>query len=154
MVRVVQLDTIRRKTIYEIIMSWKQLLAARWVIVAAVLAWAAAPALAHHSFAAEYDKEKPLKFTGTVTKFDLTNPHSWIYIDVMQPDGTVENWAFETASPSNLYRRGFRKDTIKPGMVITIEGFGAKDATHTGNGQRLTMPDGKQYVLGTEENPG
>ena len=70
------------------------------------------------------------------------------------PDGTVENWAFETASPSNLYRRGFRKDTIKPGTVVTIEGFGAKDATHTGNGQRLTMPDGKQYILGTEENPG
>jgi Family of unknown function (DUF6152) len=136
-------------------MKGKQLLPAAWVVLAcAVSLWAALPALAHHSFAAEYDKGKPLKFTGTVTKFDLTNPHSWIYIDVMGPDGTVVNWAFETASPSNLYRRGFRKDTIKPGTVVTIEGFGAKDATHTGNGQRLTMPDGKQYILGTEENPG
>jgi hypothetical protein len=123
--------------------------------VTVVLACAAAmPAFAHHSFAAEYDKEKPLKFTGTVTKFDLTNPHSWIYIDVTQVDGSVVNWAFETASPSNLYRRGFRKDTIKPGMAVTIEGYGAKDATHTGNGQRITMPDGKQFILGTEENPG
>jgi hypothetical protein len=123
--------------------------------IAVVLAFlAAVPALAHHSFAAEYDKERPLKFTGTVTNFDLTNPHSWIYIDVMQPDGSVANWAFETASPSNLYRRGFRKDTIKPGMVVTIEGYGAKDASRTGNGQRITMPDGKQYILGTEENPG
>jgi hypothetical protein len=125
------------------------LLAAGAAILCAVI-----PALAHHSFAAEYDKDKPLKFTGTVTKFDLTNPHSWIYIDVMQPDGTAVNWAFETASPSNLFRRGFRKDTIKPGTVVVIEGFGAKDGTHTGNGQRLTMPDGTKYTLGTEENPG
>lgn len=132
-------------------MKWNVVLPAAAVLLCCL---AAMPALAHHSFAAEYDKEKPLKFTGTVTKFDLTNPHSWIYIDVMQPDGTVANWAFETASPSNLYRRGFRKDTIKPGMVVVIEGYGAKDATHTGNGQRITMPDGKQYVLGTEENPG
>jgi hypothetical protein len=134
--------------------SIQMLRAGRAALVVAALLGAALPAWAHHSFAAEYDKEKPLKFTGTVTKFDLTNPHSWIYIDVMQPDGTVVNWAFETAAPSNLYRRGFRKDTIKPGMVVTIEGFGAKDATHTANGQRLTMPDGKQYTLGTEENPG
>ena len=121
---------------------------------AVILYAAVAPALAHHSFAAEYDKDKPLKFTGTVTKFDLTNPHSWIYIDVRQPDGKMENWAFETASPSNLFRRGFRKDTIKQGTVVVIEGFGAKDGTHTGNGQRLTLPDGTKYILGTEENPG
>ena len=75
-------------------------------------------------------------------------------LDVMQPDGTLVNWAFETASPSNLFRRGFRKDTIKPGTVVVIEGYGAKDGTHTGNGQRLTMPDGTKYILGTEENPG
>lgn len=125
-------------------------------VLAAVagLLLAALPVCAHHSFAAEYDKAKPLKLTGTVTKFDLTNPHSWIYIDVTGEDGKVVNWGFETASPSNLYRRGFRKDTVKVGTVVTIEGFQAKDDTHTGNGQRITLADGTHYVLGTEENPG
>ena len=131
-------------------MKWKLSVLA----VAAGLLLAPAPVRAHHSFAAEYDKSKPVKLTGTVTKFDLTNPHSWIYIDVTGEDGKVVNWGFETASPSNLYRRGFRKDTVKVGTVVTIEGFQAKDDTHTGNAQRLTLADGTHYIMGTEENPG
>ena len=119
-----------------------------------VVLLAALPALAHHSFAAEYDGTKPIKLTGTVTKFELTNPHSWIYIDVKDADGKVVNWGFETASVANLYRRGFRKDTVAPGTVVTIEGFLAKDGSHTGNAQKLTLPDGKTVVLGTEVNPG
>jgi hypothetical protein len=115
---------------------------------------ASMPALAHHSFAAEYDGTKPIKLTGTVTKFELTNPHSWIYIDVKDADGKAVNWGFETASVANLYRRGFRKDTVAPGTVVTIEGFLAKDGSHTGNAQKLTLPDGKTVVLGTEVNPG
>jgi hypothetical protein len=119
-----------------------------------VVLLAALPALAHHSFAAEYDGTKPIKLTGTVTKFELTNPHSWIYIDVKDADGKVVNWGFETASVANLYRRGFRKDTVAAGTVVTIEGYLAKDGSHTGNAQKLTLPDGKTVVLGTEVNPG
>jgi len=115
---------------------------------------AAAPLLAHHSFAAEYDGTKPIKVTGTVTKFDMTNPHSWVYLDVKDADGKMVNWGFETASPNALFRRGFKKDFLKPGNVVTIEGFLAKDGSHTGNAQKLLMPDGNTVILGTEVNPG
>ncbi len=87
---------------------------------------ASTPMLAHHSFAAEYDRDKKVKVSGTVTKFDLSNPHSWVYVDVKEADGTVASWAFETASAGALYRRGIRKDTFKAGMTITITGFGCE----------------------------
>jgi hypothetical protein len=112
------------------------------------------PVSAHHSFAAEYDGTKPIKLSGTVTKFDMVNPHSWIYVDVKDDTGKIVNWKFETASPSNLYRRGFKKDTVKPGMQVTIEGYLAKDGSPTANGQKLYMPDGTVIILGTEVNPG
>ena len=115
---------------------------------------AATPAAAHHSFAAEYDRNKQVKVTGTVTKFDFSNPHSWIYLDATSSDGTVTSWAFETASAGVLYRRGLRKDTVKPGTVITVTGFGAKDNSHTADAQDVTLPDGKVMTLGTEQNPG
>ncbi len=124
------------------------------LLAAAVLFIATPPVEAHHSFAAEYDRNKPIKLTGTLSKFDLTNPHSWIYMDVKEADGKSTAWAFETASLISLYRRGFKKDSLKIGETITIEGYLAKDGTHTGNGQKLTLPDGKIVILGTEENPG
>lgn len=123
-------------------------------IAALSLMLANVPLRAHHSFAAEYDGTKKITLNGTVTKFDMVNPHSWIYIDVKDDAGKVVNWKFETASPSNLYRRGFKKDTIKPGMQVTLEGYLAKDGSPTANGQRLHMPDGSVITLGTEVNPG
>jgi hypothetical protein len=115
---------------------------------------ASTPGMAHHSFAAEYDRAKVIKVSGTVTKFDLSNPHSWIYVDVKDANGVVVNWAFETGAAGVLYKRGFRKDTLQPGMVITITGYGAKDNSNTADAQQLTMPDGTVKTLGTENNPG
>ena len=115
---------------------------------------ASSPVMAHHSFASEYDREKKVKVTGTITKFDLSNPHSWVYVDVKEADGKTANWGFETASAGVLYKRGIRKDTFKPGMVITITGFGAKDNSHTADAQDVTMPDGMVMTLGTENSPG
>jgi hypothetical protein len=112
------------------------------------------PVLAHHSFAAEYDRGKVIKVSGVVTKFDLSNPHSWIYVDVKDANGAVVSWSFETGAAGVLYKRGIRKTTIQPGMMITITGFGAKDNSNTADAQQLTMPDGTVLTLGTEANPG
>jgi hypothetical protein len=127
--------------------------AAGAIFLAACWAIPPQPVAAHHSFAAEYDGAKPIKIIATITKFDMINPHSWLYADSKDADGKVTSWQFETAAPNILFRRGFKRDYFKVGTVITIEGFLAKDGTKTGNAQKVTLPDGKLLILGTETNP-
>jgi hypothetical protein len=112
-------------------------------ISALLLVSATAPALAHHSFAAEYDDQKPLKITGTLTKVDWMNPHIWYYVEVKNPDGTMTTWAISGGAPGQLQRRGVTKDLLVVGSTVNVEGFRAKDGSNNGFGSRVTYQDGR-----------
>jgi hypothetical protein len=122
--------------------------------VGAGLVLATVPVLAHHSFAAEYDSTKPLKITGTVTKVEWMNPHIYYYVDVKSDDGKVTNFAVEGGTPGALYRQGWRKDSLKVGDRVTVEGFSAKDGSNHLNGRKVLLPDGSRVFGGSAEDGG
>ena len=107
------------------------------------------PVFAHHGFSVEFDKDSPLTLTGTVTKMEFMNPHIYFYVDVKGKDGKVVNWAFEGGPPNVIYRQGWRKDTLKPGDVVTVKGFRAKDGTHLAACSTVKLPDGREISAGS-----
>jgi hypothetical protein len=116
--------------------------------VAAVLA-ASAPIRAHHSFAAEFDAEQPITLRGTVTRVEWINPHTWIHINVKDPDGNVVEWMIEGGTPNTLLRRGVDKNSVPAGLEVIVDGYRAKNGTNRANGRDITLPGGRKLFLGS-----
>lgn len=127
----------------------------RFSLVAFAVALAAvAPAVAHHSFAAEFDASKAVRLVGTLTKIEWTNPHSYFYIDVKDEKGKVANWGCEGAGPGALSRRGFKRGDIKLGDTLIVDGYRAKDGSNLIDARRVTLPDGRTIYGGTPGDGG
>ena len=120
---------------------------------AVVLLFTAARASAHHAFAAEYDANKHVTFSGTVTRFEWVNPHVWLYVDGKDESGAAAHWSFEMGSPNGLIHRGWKRTELKEGDRVTVEGFGAKDGRNVANASMVTMPDGRKLFGGFQSTP-
>jgi uncharacterized protein DUF6152 len=121
----------------------------RVIAGAALLVASGAPLVAHHSFAAEFDANKPVTLKGKVVRMEWINPHSWIYIEVTGPDGQVERWQVEGGAPNALLRRGWNKNSLPFGIEIVVEGYQAKDGSNRANGRDIIFPDGKKLFVGS-----
>ena len=122
-------------------------------VLAAGVLCAGQQALAHHPFAAEYDASKPVTLTGTLSKMEWVNPHSWIYLDVKQPDGTVKKWTIEASGPGQMNRRGLKKADMTDGKPLVIKGYQSRKDPTLANGRTLVLADGRSFYIGTVGGP-
>lgn len=114
----------------------------------------AASASAHHSFAAEFDVNRPIKLTGTVTKIEWTNPHAWVFVDAKDDKGTSQSWAIELVGINDLLRLGWGRNRVKTGDVINVDGFGAKNGTNTVNAASVSLASTGELVWASQKPPG
>lgn len=124
------------------------------LLAATLLATTAHSASAHHAFAAEFDGDKPIKLQGTVTNLKWTNPHSWLFLDVKNADGTVTNWAVEFGGPYNMLQKGLRKTDFPVGTPVTVEGFLARNGKPVANASSVKLVDGRDFYTAAEDSPG
>jgi hypothetical protein len=125
-----------------------------WFVLTAgcALVLTAVPAFAHHAFAAEFDRQKPVTITGSVTKVEWANPHARFYVDAKDDTGKVNNWDFELGSPNGLMRRGWTRNSLKIGDTVTVTGWRAKNAPYVANAGTVTLADGKKVFAGSSIN--
>ena len=108
-----------------------------------------APVSAHHAFSSEFDAAKPVRLRGKITKMEWINPHAWMHIEVAAEDGKTQQWMIEAGPPGALVRRGWRKDSVKPGVEVLVEGYRAIDGSNKANGRDVTLPDGTRLFAGS-----
>ena len=118
---------------------------------AALVITTAFPVLAHHSFSAEFDAKKPVKLEGKVAKMEWVNPHSWLHLDVIKPDGTTERWMVEGGSPGVMFRAGWNKNSLPPGTKVIVTGSAAKDGSLRANSRSIEFPDGRKLDTGSSQ---
>jgi hypothetical protein len=126
-------------------LAFASLVGAAWLV-------AAAPAVSHHAFAAEFDINRPVKLSGAITRIEWTNPHAWLFVDAKDANGATQNWAIELVGINDLLRLGWGRNRVKPGDVVSVDGFGARNGTNTANAASVSLANGELLWASTPKD--